>query len=248
MCSTQPSKLAIRSYRMQRLYEQDLNPIIEQKFQYPHLLIHRATLIRILYAEAQKQGAVVHFSSCVDKIDLLDVARIGLDTGETYEADLVLGADGEHSVCREFLLGRRDPPHSSGDMVFRLLIPISQISLHPSLASLVKPLSVHAWYGPKSHSVCYPLANEGIFNIVLIFPEEQDSLTIGPQLADIDDVRHRCRDWDPVFQHLLRLADKAVKWSLLKTDELETWIHPTGRLVLLGDSVHATLPYLYVFF
>ncbi|CAF9912953.1 MAG: hypothetical protein ALECFALPRED_008443 [Alectoria fallacina] len=246
--SIQPSKLLIRSYRQEKLYEQALNPAIEQKFHYPHLLIHRAALIRILYAEAQSQGATVHFGACVEKVEFSEVPKVELVSGRRYEADLILGADGEHSVCRELLLGRRDPPHSSGDMVFRLFIPISKMSLQPSLAFLVDPLGVHAWYGPNSHAVCYPLPKEGIFNVVLTFPEERDALTIGPQPADLDDIRNRCRKWDPEFQHLLRLADKALKWTLLQTDELETWVHPSGRLALLGDSAHATLPYLYVSF
>lgn len=244
--SIQPSKLLIRSYRQKKLYEQDLNPAIEQKFQYPHLLIHRATLIQILYAEAQNLGATVYFGACVERVSLSEVPKVELVTGRPYEADLILGADGEHSVCRALLLGRRDPPHSSGDMVFRLLIPIPRIALQPSLCSFIDPLSVHAWYGPKSHSVCYPLPKEGIFNVVLTFSEEQDALTIGPQPADLGDIRNRCREWDPDFQLLLRLADKAMKWTLLQTDELETWVHPSGRLALLGDSAHATLPYLYV--
>lgn len=242
--SIQPSKLLIRSYRQNKLYEQDLNPAIEQKFQYPHLLIHRATLIQILYAEAQNLGATVYFGACVERVSLSEVPKVELVTGRPYEADLILGADGEHSVCRALLLGRRDPPHSSGDMVFRLLIPIPRIALQPSLCSFIDPLSVHAWYGPKSHSVCYPLPKEGIFNVVLTFSEEQDALTIGPQPADLGDIRNRCREWDPDFQLLLRLADKAMKWTLLQTDELETWVHPSGRLALLGDSAHATLPYL----
>lgn len=245
--STQPRKLFIRSYCQDKLHEQDLNPAIEQKFQYPHLLIHRATLIQILYAEAQSQGATVHFGACVGRVDL-ETPKVELVNGRQYEADLILGADGEHSVCREFLLGRRDPPRSSGDMVFRLSIPFSKINLQPSLVSFIDPPSVHAWYGPNSHAVCYPLSKEEIFNVVLTFSENADAATIGPQVADLDAIRQCCRKWDPEFQHLLRLADKAAKWTLLQTEELETWGPPSGRLVLLGDSAHATLPYLYVSF
>lgn len=245
--STQPSKLSIRTYRQEKLHEQDLNPAIEQKFQYPHLLIHRATLIQILHAEAQRQGALIVFGACVRKV-ILGEPKVELVNDRQYDADLILGADGEHSVCRESLIGRRDPPRSSGDMVFRLSIPFSKIRLQPSLVSFIEAPSVHAWYGPNSHAVCYPLSKEEIFNVVLTFPEAPDAVTIGPQLADLDVIRHRCKDWDPEFQHLLRLADKAIKWTLLQTEELQTWVHSSGRLALLGDSAHATLPYLYVNF
>ena len=129
-------------------------------------------------------------------------------------------------------------------MVCRPLVTFSKMSLEPSLASFISSASVHVWFGPNSHAVCYPLPNEKVFKVVLTFPDDSDAATIGPQPANLDDIRHRRREWDPDFQLLLALADKALKWTLLQTEELKTWVHSSNRLALLGDSAHATLSYL----
>ena len=235
----------IRSYRGNQLYKQNLSPSIPERFYFPHLLIHRADLRKILFEEAQSQGAVVRLDSSVANIDF-ENSRITLSTGTQYSADLILGADGEHSICRQLLLGHGYAPVSSGDTVYRIAVPISKIASEPSLAHLIKVPTVHAWYGPDSHSVCYQLRNDGIFNIVLTLPEAKGSVILGPQPADLEFVKEQCKSWDPNFQRLLGLAEATLKWTLLETNEINTWVHHLGYFALLGDSAHATLPYLYV--
>jgi len=247
--SVEPIDLLIRSYLGEELYKQNLHPAIQKKFHFPHLLIHRADFRRILFDEARKQGVNVCLGACVESIDFAAskvelVAETSAGAGKSYTADLILGADGEHSICRELLLGRNDPPRSSGDIVFRLAVPAAKLAVHPSTAYLVRPPAVHAWYGQDSHAIGYQLMKDGIFNVVLTIPETKGEATIGPQPADLDAVRAHCVDWDPNFQHLLRSADKALKWTLLQTNEPETWVDKSGRFALLGDSAHASLPYL----
>ena len=43
---------------------------------------------------------------------------------------------------------------------------------------------------------------------------------------------------------LINICSSADKWKLCIREELPRWHHPSGTLVLLGDAVHATLPYL----
>ena len=241
--AVQPADLVIRSYRGEELYKQNLHPTVQERFQYPHLLIHRADLRRILYDAATNLGASVNLGACVRNV-MFGTSEVELLTGERYNADLIIGADGEHSICRESLLGHRNRPRSSGDVVFRLAIPASKITLHQSLAALMNPPCVHAWYGPNSHAVCYQLLQDGIFNIVLTFPESKGETNTGAQPAELHTIRDLCRDWDPRFQQLLGLAESASKWSLLETDALGDWAHSSGHFVLIGDSAHATLPYL----
>ena len=241
--SVRPEALVIRSYRGPELYSQTLGSAIEEKFQYPHLLVHRADIRRILYDEANAAGADVHFNTCVQTLDPT-TGTISVVGGKRYSADLIIGADGEHSLCRETLLQRKDVPQSSGDVVFRLAVPSALIEADTSVSGLIEQPMVHAWYGPNSHAVCYQLKKGGIFNIVLTLPEEPGAVTIGPQIADIEFIRKSCALWDPKFRRLLQLADRALKWTLLETQELSHWSTPSGKLILIGDSAHASLPYL----
>lgn len=43
---------------------------------------------------------------------------------------------------------------------------------------------------------------------------------------------------------LLALCKSVLRWRLCIRDPIDTWVHPSNSLVLLGDAAHATLPYL----
>jgi len=90
-------RLVIRSYRGSELYTQPLGWGIEKKFQYPHLLIHRADIARILYDEARVRGADVHFNSCIKTLNPT-TGTVEIEGGKCYSADLIVGAKFPRSV------------------------------------------------------------------------------------------------------------------------------------------------------
>lgn len=167
-----------------------------------------------------------------------------LTSGETVTASVIIGADGERSVCREALLQRPDPPQPSGRLVYRILIDAAEMRQYPELSNLISPPSVDVWAGPKAHIVCYLL--EEHYNIVMFSPGESDTTIYGPQPADLDHLRQLFRGWDPHLQKLLGIAESSLRWSLLETRELQSWVHPDGKFALLGDAAHACLPFMYV--
>ncbi|KUL87390.1 hypothetical protein ZTR_04736 [Talaromyces verruculosus] len=200
----------------------------------------------VLHEKAVGLGVDVKFDAHVKSIDIkatVDRPKVLIDNGQEYQADLILGADGEHSVCRESLLQRHDPPLSSGDLCFRIAIPAHRIAMDLRLNHLIEPPGVHAWYGPNSHAVTYQLRKNDIFNIVLTVADP-GAATIGPQPEEKNVLLEYCQSWDTLFLGLLELSDKVLKWTLLQTNHLGQWMHPSGKLILIGDSAHATLPYL----
>ena len=52
------------------------------------------------------------------------------------------------------------------------------------------------------------------------------------------------KDWDPRIVKLLALCESVHKWRLSIREGMDCWSHPSGSFTLLGDAVHATLPYL----
>ena len=42
-------------------------------------------------------------------------------------------------------------------------------------------------------------------------------------------------------QKLLSFVKSTLKWRLMDRKPLNTWVHPKGRLVLLGDACHPML-------
>lgn len=242
--AVQPHDITIHSYKDGHvLTKQTLDPAMQQAYHAPYLVIHRAEYIKVLVKEAEELGVTIQLGSVVEGIDF-PTPSILLENGKILEADLIIGADGERSFCRDALLGYPDPPHPSGDIVFRTVIPVEKLQRDPTLTSLIDPPAVHFWLGPDAHALAYMLG-DGLLNLVLInsdFPGAQ--ATFGPQPADMDQFRDSVKHWDYKFKKLLDIAQQASKWILVECNDTPFWTHPAGKFTLLGDSAHAMLPYL----
>lgn len=91
--------------------------------------------------------------------------------------------------------------------------------------------------------VNYVLRGGELFNMVLLVPDdipEGQNITEG----NVDEMRALYKDWDPRIPKLLSLCESVYKWRLCIRPGMEQWSHPSGSITMLGDAVHATLPYL----
>ena len=208
-------------------------------------MIHRADLLDTLISEAQELGVEIKYASVVTSIGF-EQGSIKLISGEVFIGDVVLGADGERSICRDAILQQPDIPFPTGDTVFRLAISGKELPQTQEILSLTKPPSVNLWLGPESHAVTYSLKKDDIFNVVLVCRDNPDAQVMyGPQPADRIELQSKFAQWEPLFGDLLKV-EKAMlmKWSLLQINEVKEWCHPSGKFALIGDAAHAMLPYL----
>ena len=242
--AVQPHDMAIHSYKDgQLLTRQLLDPTMLQTYHVPYLVIHRAEYLKALVEQAKELGVTIQWGSVVESIDFAQPSTL-LEGGKNMKADLIIGADGERSFCRDALLGHPDPPHPSGDIVFRTVISVQELRKDPSLEALINPPSIHFWLGPEAHALAYMLG-DGLLNLVLSCPDSPSAqATFGSQPADMDQIRNSFKTWDPRFQKLLDIAQQASKWLLVECSDVPFWTHPAGGFTLLGDSAHAMLPYL----
>ena len=174
-----------------------------------------------------------------------DAPAVKLANGAVFKADLVIGADGLKSVCREALLGRKDPPRLTGDLAYRITVPASKMREHECLRELVDSPAINYWMGPDSHAVGYLLKGGDLYNMVLACPDNLPEL-VNTARADLREMRDFFSNWDPRLKALLGLVQETSKWRLMNSEEMAHWGHEGGKFVLMGDACHATLPYLYV--
>lgn len=213
----------------------------------PFYDFHRADLHGVLYERALELGAEIR-----TKFEVVDmsfdeessVARVIIKNQEDQTADLVIGADGINSRCREILLGRKEPPHRTGDMAYRLLLDANEIRKDPELATYVDGKAVNYWYGPGAHVVTYPLRNSSLLNMVLLVPDNMPEEGPSTLQGYVDEMQGLFRDWDPRIGKLLAMCPSVLRWRLCIRKSIDSWVHPSGCFALLGDSAHATLPYL----
>lgn len=116
---------------------------------------HRADLHGVLLSRAIELGADIQTNSEVVDITFdndKSIATVLVKNQQPQKADLVIGADGINSRCREILLGRREPPHRTGDMAYRILLDGKDVRKDPELVRYLDEKAVNYWYGPGAHA------------------------------------------------------------------------------------------------
>ena len=119
--------------------------------------VHRADLIDLLAAGARTVGAEIRTATKVARVVPGAPALAETDAGETLRADLVIGADGLHSVVREVLNGRV-APFFARQVAWRATLP----------AERDIPPEALVYLGPGRHLVTYPLRGGALRNIVAV--------------------------------------------------------------------------------
>ena len=239
----EPEFIAIRSYRDGSLLSlQKLTPFIEDVYGAPYLHVHRATFHSALCDEAARLGVKFQLGSTVTGIDFENTI-VKVQDRPDFAADIIIGADGLKSECRQALLGHPDPSHHTGDMAYRVVIPTVEMKKHKELVNLATIPSFNHWAGPGGHAVGYLIAHGTLFNMVIVVSDElPDDIYV--TAGNINEMLNRFEDWYPLFRHLLGLVTEVSVWKLQNSIEMQTWTHPNGTFALLGDACHATLPYL----
>lgn len=241
--SVRPDAFQLRSYRDGKiLSRQPCVPYCEQRYAAPYLHIHRADYHRILVEEARRLGVEIILDSRVTGIDF-DTPAVQIAGRDDFKADVILGADGLKSKCREALLGHADPPRLTGDLAYRIVVKADDMKKHPLLKQLAEKPQINYWMGPDAHAVCYLLKGGGVYNIVLCCPDNLPP-SVPSATADLQEMRDFFKDWDPRLRALLSIVQESSKWRLENSEEMAHWCHPSGKFALMGDACHATLPYL----
>lgn len=202
--------------------------------------------LKVLATSPDKPGIPValHLDTGVKDVDPHS-ASVTLGNGKVIMGDLVLGADGVHSVCRQKVEGGNVKPFGSGKSAFRFLIERKAAAEDPGTKHFVENTGeLIIWYGTDRRVVMYPTSNNRLLNFVCIHPESEseggDDWTTD---ANKNALLQVYKDFDPACISLISKADASSlkTWKLLDMDVLPTWTN--DRLALLGDAAHPFLPH-----
>lgn len=238
-----PENLYFRSYKDGKvLSTQNLNPMTLEKYNGPFWQIHRADFHRVLVEGAERLGIKIELGQRITDVDF-ENAIVTSATGNKYSGDLIVGADGLRSVTRTLFLGNANLAYNTGDLAYRMLIRCSEMRKYPELKFLFEKPQLNFWLGPHMHCVVYLLNGGEVCNVVVLQPDNLPP-DVNIQPATPEELQSIFVGWDPAFKRLMSLVESTAKWRLQNSRELDTWVHPAGKFALLGDSCHATLPYL----
>jgi salicylate hydroxylase len=160
--------------------------------------------------------------------------RLRFSGGETAEADVVIGADGIHSLVRAALT-EPVPPAYSGLCAFRALVPAEDA---PAFAR--RPAQT-LWVGPGHHLVHYPISAGKYVNLVAFAPAGDYTTESWTATATVAELLAEFAGWDERLTRLIRAAGTPGRWALLDRAPLPWWTR--GTVTLLGDAAHPMFPF-----
>jgi len=241
----EPQAVRPKSFEFRRFDDGELLHTIplgeahEQKHGKPYFQIHRADLhAALVRAVRELSPGAIEVNARVERLEEDDSGvTLFLADGRSETADLVIGADGIKSVVRMHVIGP-DAPQFTGQVAWRCTVPIARIApeLRTDLVSTI-------WCGPKNHAVTYYLRNGELLNFVGCVerddPEESWTTCRPWEELDAD-----YAGWHPMVRAVIDNVDKdqCFRWALNNRIPSMRW--SSGQVTLLGDAVHATLPYM----
>jgi len=203
----------------------------------PYLHIHRADLIAVL-ADALRRAAphAVRTDARVTGYaqDGTTAAAVLAD-GTTLDGDMLIGADGIHSVIRAQMLGP-DRPRFTGNVAWRLCVPVERLGPH------LPPPTACIWAGAGRHAVTYYLRSGSLVNFVGVVERDDWQRESWIETGSRADVAADFAGWHPTITKIIAEADTNHRWALFDRDPLPRW--HDRRVALLGDACHPMLPTL----
>ncbi len=215
----------------------DLGAESVARYGFPYFTVHRPDLLSAL-ADAvrrEKPGAIHLGAKVAGFAQGSGRVALRLEDGRTAEGDILVGADGIHSRVRRGLFGA-GAAEFAGMVAWRGVIPMERLP-----ARLSRFVGTN-WVGPGRHVVHYPLRRGALMNFVGIVERTDWTVESWTARGTTEELTADFAGWHADVQAMIRAIDIPHKWALMLRPPLERWT--VGRVTLLGDACHPTLPML----
>ena len=205
---------------------------LEARYGAPDLMMHRRTLHGALsgLVPADRISLGKRLATFEDDGNAV---CLGFSDGSQFVADMMVAADGIHSVVREILFGAERPTYT-GRAGYRTTFP----------TALLRGLDIDPrakWWGKDRHVVHYytNAARDEVY-FIAVTPEPDFSGESWSKAGDKSMLLEAFKGFHPRVLGILEAAPDVRKWALMVRDPMPMW--HLGRVVLLGDACHPMLP------
>lgn len=231
--AVRPTALEVRHWSDGRMLGwQPMGEAWERKFGAPYYTIHRVDLHRMLVSEVPP-GSVHLDCRLVNFVAEDGGVRLRFAGGGEAEADVLVGADGIHSIVRRAIVGP-ETAEFSGTSAFRGVAPVERLSGLPAE-------TIFLWAGPRERLLCYPVSGGRLLTVVAVVPGESQDIESWSAPGDPADLATAFAGWAPEVKAVIAAMNDTRRWALYDRAPLDSW--GTGRVTLLGDAAHPMLPH-----
>ena len=219
----------------------DLGEASVERFGAPYWMVHRGDLHKVLLdaVRSANPDTVRAGNACVGFARDADGVTLHLANGERVAGDLLIGADGVHSRIRQQMFGQGSAQGAvrfTGIMAWRGLVPMERLPVHQ------RRLVGANWVGVGGHVVTYPLRRGEILNFVGVVERDDWRVESWNEPGSREECLRDLGNWHEDVKTIIRNIDTPYKWALLGREPLDHYVQ--GRVCLMGDAAHPTLPFL----
>jgi salicylate hydroxylase len=197
--------------------------------------IHRADLLTLL-VEQLPPGTVRTGHRCTGFGQDAGQAVVGFANGASDTADVVIGADGIHSVMQGFVVEPANPVFSRV-IAYRGLVP--SVEGYPAA-------TLRMWVGEGKHFLAFPVRAGRLLTYVGFVTSATAVHESWSAPGDPAALAAHFQGWDPLIAEIIAAISgpdgSGFQWGLYDRAPLARW--SDGRLTLLGDAAHPMLPHL----
>ena len=205
----------------------------EATFGAPYYGVHRVALLQALADRLADEGVNLG-RRCVGVDERDSGAALRFADGSSATADLVVGADGVHSVIRRHVVGEVRG-RFSGTVGYRGLVPVE------AMPSLPDPTPLQFWAGPRRHLLHYAIDGGRTVNFLAVVRTPEWTADTWMEECEVSDAVDAYAGWHPAVTEMVGATNVGARWALFDLAPLERW--HTDRVVLMGDAAHAMVPH-----
>ena len=191
-------------------------------------LIHRTQLLKV-FADCLNSANVHLGACCMDVEQNESGVTARFDNGQSASGDLLIGADGIHSVVRHQLFGNVAMAYA-GYVVWR---GITDVDIH-------QPVGTESWGRGMRFGCRTTTQGRAYWYATANMPAHQPDDPHGRKA----ELLARFHNWHPPIPAIVQATEEAhiLRSDIVNVAPLKQWSQ--GRVTLLGDAAHALTPNL----
>jgi len=243
-CAAQPNAFEVRAAHGKVLTRFAMGATYEEDYGSPHLNFHRARLHQVLLDQLPLDTVRLGHRLTDLTWDGEGPVRLEFEGAETFEADVVIGADGMRSVVRGRVAQALAPddqtphlsvPRYSGYVAYRGIAPAEAVSS-------LSPDTMYLWTGTTGRLLCYPIDCGRSFTTVVLESEPEGAPESWSASGSTEQLTAALSAYGDVAATQLNASTEQIRrWALYDRDPLDMWT--SGPVTLLGDAAHPMLPH-----
>ena len=205
----------------------------EASFGAPFFGVHRVALLQALAGRLSGEGLRLGHR-CVGIEERRSGVEVHFANGASAVADVVVGADGVHSVIRPHVVGEVRG-RFSGTIGYRGLVAVEHLPLLPD------PTPLQFWAGPGRHLLHYAIDGGRTINFLAVVRVPEWTSAAWMEECAVSDAVEAFAGWHPAVTEMIGATDIGSRWALHDLAPLTRW--HSDRVVLVGDAAHTMVPH-----